>query len=153
MKKQFSIIITIILLLTGCCTKDNDTLYPPQYVVIKNYGGFNLTNVKDNLLYTNRYGYKYSNSPGQTIIDKGDTLCVISPYYSVVSGEFNPSSEAFLVNKILNRTDTLRVRFSMKKVDSCNDYLVMDEASLNGRKGVPRKIEGFYGDIIELKFK
>jgi hypothetical protein len=68
-------------------------------------------------------------------------------------GGFNKAIKVLIVNKILNRTDTLSVKFSLKKGDSCNEYPVMDEASLNGKKGIPRKIEGLYGDVIELKYK
>jgi hypothetical protein len=151
--KLISILSIFSILMAACCSTDHGPPTNTQYVVIKNYGGFNLTNVKENLLFTNQYGYKYGISSAQTIVDKGDTLCVISPYYSITGEEFNPSSKGLLVNKILNRTDTLSVKFSLKKVDSCNEYPVMDEASLNGRKGVPRNLEDFYGDVIELKFK
>jgi hypothetical protein len=87
------------------------------------------------------------------LINKGDTLCLIKPYYGLVGGGFNPAIKVLLVNKILNRTDTLRVKFSLKKVDSSNEYPVMDEASLNGKKGIPRSLVDFYGDVIELKYK
>ena len=153
MKKQFFInAIFISLLLDSCCSKDNNNLYTPQYVVIKNYGGFKLTNInlqgqQENLLIVSE------KLEARTIIAQGDTLCLIRPYYGLVGGGFNPSIKVLLVNKILNRTDTLRVKFSLKKVDSCNEYRVMDEASLNGNKGVSRKVNGLYGDIIELKFK
>ena len=53
----------------------------------------------------------------------------------------------------MNRTDTLDVKFYMKKIDSCNEYPVMNEASLNNTKGVSRTVNGLYGDFIELKFK
>ena len=151
MKKQFFIIIS--LLFYNCCSTDHEPPTNTQYVVIKNYGGFNLTNVKDNLLFTNQYSYKFGISPAQTIINKSDTVCVISPYYSITGGEFNPAIKVLLVNKILNRTDTLDVKFYMKKIDSCNEYPVMNEASLNNTKGVSRTVNGLYGDFIELKFK
>jgi hypothetical protein len=151
MKKQFFTNITIILLLTGCCTTDYLT-HIPQYVVIKSYGGFNLTrlNLQDR---QENFVIVSEKLEARTIIDKGDTLCLIKPYYSLVGGGFNPAIKVLLVNKILNRTDTLSVKFSLKKVDSCNEYPIMDEAALNGKKGVPRNLEDFYGDVIELKFK
>jgi hypothetical protein len=152
-KSSFISIAIIYILMVSCCSTDHGPPTDTQYVVIKNYGGFNLTNAKDNLLFTNQYGYKFGISPAQTIIDNGDTLCVISPYYSLFGGEFNASSKGLLVNKILNRTDTLNVKFSLKKVDSCNEYPVMDEATLNGKKGVFRTVNGLYGNVIELKFK
>jgi hypothetical protein len=152
MKKQFSINVAIILLLTGCCTKDNNVPYPPQYVVIKSYGGFNLTRLnlqdqQENLVIVSE------KLEARTIIDKGDTLCLIKPYYGLVGGGFNKAIKVLLINKILNRTDTLSVKFSLKKVDSCNEYPVMDEAMLNGKKGISRNLVDFYGDVIELKFK
>jgi hypothetical protein len=150
--KTVSILIIISIIMVSCCTTDHGPPTNTQYVVINNYGGFNLTNVKDNLLFTNQYGYKLIISPGRTIIDNGDTLCVISPYYSLMSAEFNPSSKGLLVNKILNRTDTLNVTFSLKKVDSCNEYPIMTEATLNGKKGIPRTVNGLSGDVIELKY-
>lgn len=152
MTKLFFISITIIsFLLYGCCTPDYVT-HTPQYVVIKSYGGFNLTRLnlqdqQENLVMVSE------KLEARTIIDKGDTLCLIRPYYGLVGGGFNPSIKVLLVNKILNRTDTLRVKFSLKKVDKCNEYPVMDEATLNGKKGVPRSLLDFYGDVIELKFK
>ena len=151
MTKQFSITITILLLLTGCCTTDYVT-HTPQYVVIKSYGGFKLTNInlqgqQENLSIVSE------KLEARTIIDKGDTLCLIGPYYSLVGGGFNSATKVLLVNKILNRTDTLRAKFSLKKVDSCNEYPVMDEASLNGNKGISRTVSGLYGNVIELKFK
>ncbi len=151
MTKQFSITVTIILFLTGCCTTDYVT-HIPQYVVIKSYGGFNLTRLnlqdqQENLMIVSE------KLEARTIIDKGDTLCLIKPYYGLMNGGFNPAIKVLLVNKILNRTDTLRVKFSLKKVDNCNEYPVMDEATLNGRKGVTRTIPGLYGDVIELKYK
>ena len=152
MTKTFFISITIIsFLFWGCCTTDYLT-HTPQYVVIKSYGGLKLTNInlqnqQENLLIISE------KLEAKTIIDKGDTLCLIRPYYGLVGGGFNPSIKVLLVNKILNRTDTLRVRFSLKKIDSCNEFPVMDEASLNGNKGFSRKVDGLYGDIIELKFK
>jgi hypothetical protein len=152
MKKQFFITPTIILFLFwGCCTTDYVT-HTPQYVVIKSYGGFKLTNFnlqgkQENLLIVSE------KLEARTIIDKGDTLCLIVTYYSLVGGGFNPDTKVLLVNKILNRTDTLRAKFSLKKVDSCNEYPVMDEASLNGNEGISRTVTGLYGNVIELKFK
>ena len=152
MTKSFFISITVIsFLFWGCCTTDYVT-HTPQYVVIKNYGGFKLTNInlqgqQENLLIVSE------KLEARTIIAQGDTLCLIKPYYGLVGGGFNPSIKVLLVNKILNRTDTLRVKFSLKKVDSCNEYPVMDEASLNGNKGVSRTLNEIYGNIIELKFK
>lgn len=150
-KSFFNSITVISFLFWGCCSTDYVT-HTPQYVVIKNYGGFKLTNInlqgqQENLLIVSE------KLEARTIIAQGDTLCLISPYYGLVGGGFNSSIKVLLVNKILNRTDTLRVKFSLKKVDSCNEYPVMDEASLNGNKGVSRKVNGLYGDIIELKFK
>ncbi len=151
MKKQFFTNISIILLLTGCCTTDYVT-HTPQYVVIKSYGGFNLTRLnlqdqQENLIIVSE------KLEARTIIDKGDTLCLIRPYYGLVNGGFNPAIKVLLVNKILNRTDTLSVKFSLKKVDSCNEYPIMEEASLNGKKGITRNLVDFYGDVIELKYK
>jgi hypothetical protein len=151
-KLHFITTIFISLLFQSCCSKDNNVLYPPQYVVIKSYGGFNLTRLnlqdqQENLVIVSE------KLEARTIIDKGDTLCLIRPYYGLVNGGFNPAIKVLLVNKILNRTDTLSVKFSLKKVDSCNEYPVMDEATLNGKKGISRTVTGLYGDIIELKFK
>lgn len=152
MTKSFFIKITIIsFLLWGCCSTDYVT-HSPQYVVIKSYGGFNLTrlNLQDQLENLVIVSEKLE---ARTIIDKGDTLCLIRPYYGLVGGGFNSNVKVLLVNKILNRTDTLRVKFSLKKVNSCNEYPVIDEASLNNKKGISRTITGLYGDVIELKFK
>jgi hypothetical protein len=149
MKRLFP--ITILLLLTGCCTTDYVT-HTPQYIVIKSYGGFKLTNInlqgqQENLSIVSE------KLEARTIIDKGDTLCMIKPYYGLVGGGFNPAIKVLLINKILNRTDTLNVKFSLKKINSCNEYPVMDEALLNGKKGVSRSLIDFYGDVIELKYK
>jgi hypothetical protein len=152
MTKSFFITVIIVsFLFWGCCTTDYVT-HTPQYVVIKSYGGFKLTNInlqgqQENLSIVSE------KLEARTIIDKGDTLCLIGPYYSLVGGGFNPATKVLLVNKILNRTDTLRAKFSLKKVDSCNEYPVMDEATLNGKKGVFRTVKGLYGNVIELKFK
>jgi hypothetical protein len=151
--KKLHFITTIIIssLFYGCCTTDYVT-HTPQYVVIKSYGGFNLTrpNSQDQLENLVIVSEKLE---ARTILDKGDTLCLIRPYYGLVGGGFNPAIKVLLVNKILNRTDTLRVKFSLKRVDKCNEYPVMDEATLNGKKGISRTVTGLYGDIIELKFK
>lgn len=152
MTKSFFIATAIIsFLFYGCCTTDYVT-HTPQYVVIKNYGGFKLTNInpqnqQENLVIVNE------KLEARTIIDNGDTLCLIRPYYGLVGGGFNSGVKVLLVNKILNRTDTLRVKFSLKQVNSCNEYPVMDEASLNSKKGVSRTITGLYGNVTELKFK
>lgn len=159
MTKQFFICTIIIsVLLESCCSKDNNIPYAPQSVVIKSYGGVSLTKInsqgkQDNIQVTTQNGLKLDIMTPQTIIDQGDTLFVINPYYSSSGGEFNPSVKALLVNKIFNRVDTLNVKFSLKRIDACNENVQIDEATLNGKKGDFRKVTSLYGDVIELKFK
>jgi hypothetical protein len=56
----------------------------------------------------------------------------------------------FLFNKRLNKTDTILVKYSIQKIDSCNEYLKIEVAYLNGKKGVTGKTKMF-DEIIELK--
>jgi hypothetical protein len=149
-----------LLLLQSCCSKqDPNTPIQPQLVLIKNYGGLNLTKMNsqgamENLLITNLNGLNLVKGYGASfriIVDKGDTLCAIQPMNSSQNENFKYSEKLLLVNKILNRTDTLLVRYSMQKVDQCNDRINLDEASLNNKKGITRKISD-YPDAIEVKF-
>jgi hypothetical protein len=159
MKKSFFInAIWSSILLNACCSKDNNIPYAPQSIIIKNYGGINLTKTniqgeQTNIQVTNSNGIKIGITPPQTIIDKGDTLFVINPYYSSSGGEFTPYITAILVNKILKRTDTLHVKFSLKKIDSCNENIQIDEAYLNRNKGFIRESSSINEKFIELKYK
>lgn len=142
---------TILCLFWGCCQTDYVS-HTPQYVVIKNYGGMGLTKLNDKGQYEN-LSFIGEQLSARTIIVEGDTLCLISPYYGLTGGGFNSDTKVILVNKILNRTDTLNVKFSLKKIDNCNEYPIIDEAKLNSKKGVVREISGLYGNIFELKYK
>lgn len=120
---------------------------PPQYVVIKNYStkGLKITSENGIDLQAKGYGTSFFVS-----IENIDTLSFINPVNSLNNDLAKKSEKVLLSNNLLNKTDTLFIKYSIKKVDSCNEYLKIDEAYLNGKKGIVRKTRD-YDMVIELK--
>lgn len=131
-------------LTTSCC---EIVPTPPQYVFIRNYPtqGLVITSAYGIDLRAKGYGTDFFVS-----VEKGDSLCFINPINSLNNDLKKTSDKVFLFNKLLNRTDTILVKYSIKKIDNCNEYLKIDEAYLNGKKGLISKTEKFE-EIIELK--
>lgn len=153
MKKHFSYLFSIILfLLEGCCSVDYVN-HLPQHVVIKNYGGIALTSINKDGKQAITFNNDVSRTSTTTIIDKNDTLCVIEPYMEGPDHIFKSDIKILIINKILNRVDTLQAKFSIQKIDACNEYPKITEVIFNGKKGVIRNMADRYGDYWEVPLR
>lgn len=153
MRKQYNYLFFIILfLLESCCSVDYVN-HLPQHVVIKNYGGFALTAIDKNGKQAITFNNDISRTSTTTIIDKKDTLCVIEPYMENPDHLFNPDIKILIINKILNRVDTLQTKFVMQKIDACNEYPKITEVVFNSKKGVIRNMADRYGDYWEVSLR
>jgi hypothetical protein len=137
--------LLLYVLMASCCQVGKPT--PPQYVLIKNYPTKDLVIASNYGLDLKAQGY---GTDFLVSIENGDSLCYINPINTLNNGFTKMSDKVFLFNKRLNRTDTILVKYSIQKIDSCNEYLKIEEAYLNGKKGVIGKTKMF-DEIIELK--
>lgn len=153
MKNQYRYLFFVVfLLLEGCCSVDYVN-HLPQHVVIKNYGGFALTAINNAGKQAITFNNDVSKTSTKTVIDKNDTLCVIEPYAEGPDRLFKSDIKVLIINKILNRVDTLQAKFSMQKIDSCNEYPKITEVIFNGKKGVVRNMVDSYGDYWEVPLR